>query len=210
MKRSHCLIIYTFLFSSFCFSQDSTDSVFHINKIPSEGILLNKGWKFHAGDDSAWSKPEFIDKDWEPIDPSQDIRHIPQFQKASIGWLRLKLLVDSSLLNQTLGIILSQVGSSEIYMNGVLIYKLGLVSPKGGNSETHFLFNRPYPFLLGKEINQQIAVRYSYDKKGFLLKGDNPNPCFKILLNTLRTTFSKSEETARLRLLTELISTSFI
>lgn len=91
--------LYLFLFQfshHFCFPQDT---VVHIAKIPSDGIVLDKGWKFHAGDDSSWANPAFDDRNWESINTDLDIKHIAQFQKISIGWLRLKLEGDSSLMD---------------------------------------------------------------------------------------------------------------
>ena len=76
--------------------------------------MLDKGWKFHAGDDSAWANPNYNDKDWETINPAVDVKHIPQFQKISFGWFRMKLFIDSNQFNEPLAIILSQVGASEI------------------------------------------------------------------------------------------------
>ncbi len=51
-------LVQSFAISS-CFSQGT---VVRINRIPPERILLDKGWKFHAGDDSAWAKSEYDEK----------------------------------------------------------------------------------------------------------------------------------------------------
>jgi hypothetical protein len=32
-----------------------------INSMPEDGIVLNSGWKFHAGDNPGWSKPDLDD-----------------------------------------------------------------------------------------------------------------------------------------------------
>jgi hypothetical protein len=45
MKILHWLFLFTFLSVSYCFSQDSATTVVHIDKIPTEGILLKRGWK---------------------------------------------------------------------------------------------------------------------------------------------------------------------
>jgi two-component system NtrC family sensor kinase len=75
--------LHVFLYArsySFIFSQSTPDTILYINKIPSEGILLDKGWKFHAGDSREWVKPEYDDKNWGSINPTLDIRDIPSFK----------------------------------------------------------------------------------------------------------------------------------
>ena len=62
MKTLINLSIFTFLFNSYSYSQNSANTFFHIDKIPTEGILLDKGWKFHVGDDLEWAKFDFDDK----------------------------------------------------------------------------------------------------------------------------------------------------
>src|SRR5580693_7545110 len=113
MKIALYLFLFQFIAISIGFSQDS---IIHIEKVPTEGILLDKGWKFHAGDDSKWINPDFNDRDWESIDPAVDITQIPQFETSTIGWLRLRVSIDSSVASQPLSLIVTQVGASEIYL----------------------------------------------------------------------------------------------
>ena len=46
---------------------------------------LDKGWKWHAGDNADWARPAFDDATWEQIDPGQDIMDIPQLRQTN--WL---------------------------------------------------------------------------------------------------------------------------
>ncbi len=104
--------------------------VFQIDSLPPQGILLDKGWKWHAGDNPEWAKPDFDDSAWESIDPTKDIMDLPQVRKAGIGWLRLNLHVDSTLLQQqAITLLVGQVAASVLYSNGQLILRLGTVSP---------------------------------------------------------------------------------
>ena len=73
-------------FSSHIFAQQS--AVFKIDSLPNQGILLDKGWKFHAGDNPDWAKADFDDDNWEDIDPSKPLHDLPQINKESIGWFR--------------------------------------------------------------------------------------------------------------------------
>ena len=124
MKISPWLSLFTCLTVSYCFSQDSATAVVHINKIPPEGILLDKGWKFHEGDDSAWAKPDFNDHQWQGINPIVNIYHLSKLRNANIGWFRLWLKIDTSLTDQAFYFSITQVGATEIYLNGHLLGRL--------------------------------------------------------------------------------------
>ncbi len=100
----------------YCLAQNSTDHRFHLNNIPTEGVLSDKGWKFHAGDDAEWANPAFNDQQWQSINPSLELHHLPQVKEAGIGWFRLKLQVDSSLTGKALAMVIASLGASEIYI----------------------------------------------------------------------------------------------
>ena len=61
------------------FAQQS--EVFKINSLPSQGLLLNKDWKFQLGDHPDFAKPDFDDASWQPINPTLDIFDLPQLPK---------------------------------------------------------------------------------------------------------------------------------
>jgi hypothetical protein len=44
-------------------------SIMMLKQVPGEGILLDKGWRFKAGDDLQWARPGLNVNDWQPIDP---------------------------------------------------------------------------------------------------------------------------------------------
>jgi hypothetical protein len=154
---------------------------------------LDTGWKFHTGDDISWAKPDFNDVDWQPINPALDIRHIPELQQTSHYWFRLKLQIDSTLADQPLGITLSQVGASEIYLDGKLIYKLRSVDSTTKQISTHYLLNQPFVINLKSRLPQILAIRYSFDPKSFLVKLGQANSCFKAVLNTSLVTLSNHQ-----------------
>jgi len=69
------LIFCLLLFPLLAFAQKR--EAFHIDSLPKEGILLNQGWKWHAGDNSEWAKPAFDDAGWQDIDPSKEVVQLP-------------------------------------------------------------------------------------------------------------------------------------
>ena len=96
-----------------------TPPVFTIRQLSPTGVLLNKGWKWHAGDNPDWAKPEFDDSAWEDIDPTQDIMDLPKVRKAGIGWIRLHIQIDSTLARESAPAFrVYQATATELYSNG--------------------------------------------------------------------------------------------
>jgi hypothetical protein len=119
-------ILLLILFYGSIGAQDTT--IVRLNHVPSEGIVLNKGWKFQADDNSSYAQPQFDDSKWQRINPTLDILDLPQGHKTGICWLRLHLVIDSILLREQLALIITQSVASEIYLNGQLLYKFGTLS----------------------------------------------------------------------------------
>lgn len=155
-------------------------TVFRIDSLPAQGILLNKGWTWHAGDNPDWAKPNFDDSKWESIDPTKDIYELPQVRQAELGWFRIRLRMSPAVLSRPLAMVLSQVGASEIYLNGRLIYRFGQVSADYDDEQTYYLYNRPFQLKPDQQPEQLIAVRYSFNRQNFLYKLVRINNCFSL------------------------------
>ncbi len=210
MKYLSSTIFGMFWVLPICFSQPNIDDTFPLLKPPLQGILLDKGWRFHAGDDSVWANPDFADNDWEMVNPDQDILRVDQLQKVHIGWFRLKLKVDSALFDQALGILVSQAGASEIYLNGKLLYKFGQVSSQKNKEELFRLSERPFSIKLGTGKVQTLAVRYSFLSRGFLVKSaEFQNYCLRILINNIGATYASYQKQSRLKLIYEICQICF-
>ena len=158
-----CLSILFLLLANTCLPQ------IRLGPIPKEGILLNKGWRFHAGDNPAWATPDYNDRDWLKVNPDIDVHHLlKQYKDAGIGWFRLRMHFDSSLLDSSFALVISQVVASEIYLNGKLIYKFGNVSSDYDKEKTYSLRNQPFSIHFGRQDIQELAVHYSFSPKRFI------------------------------------------
>ena len=94
-----------------CFSQDSIIQVFHLDNLPPDGVLLDSGWKFRAGDNPDYAKSYYDDTKWTNVKLSDYNTYLQQFKTKNIGWFRLNLLIDSSIQKkQTLKPILTNTG----------------------------------------------------------------------------------------------------
>jgi two-component system NtrC family sensor kinase len=182
MKKIVLAICFFILFTAL--QASDTSQVFHLNKIPRNGISLDKGWKFHAGDNADWAKPGINDSNWNDIDPSKDIYYLPQVKKAETSWFRLKFKVDPSLFNKTLGMTVYQTGISDIYLNGKLIYHLGSIS-KGSQNESVRLYDQQLSLKLDTGSIQEIAVRFRCSKNDMIINYLTPNYCLKLVLTNV-------------------------
>jgi len=160
MKIIACLLIPLFFLAYNCSSQDSATSVLHINKLPAEGVVLDKGWKFTDGDNPAYANPAYDDSKWRSINPTLDIHDLPPIIKSGIFWLRLHLSIDSNLLKEQLASMIAQSGASEIYLNGRLLYKFGTVSTKPDEIKAYDPSGKPVSIPFDKSKAQVLAVRY--------------------------------------------------
>ena len=160
MRNLLFFILFIFLSNVKVLSQDTVAKVLHVDRLPEEGMLLDKGWKFLAGDDPAYANSEYDDGAWETINPTLDIYDLPQIPKSGIVWFRLHLLIDSSLNNQ-LVLIIQQSGASEIYLDGQLIHRFGVLSSNPANVKAYDPLWKPVSFPIKKNTIQVLAVRFA-------------------------------------------------
>ncbi|CAN5739574.1 hypothetical protein BH10BAC2_BH10BAC2_35300 [soil metagenome] len=183
------LLLFFFILTGKCFSQDQPPPFFHLDSIIRKEVKLVKGWKFHAGDNPQWAKPEYDDKTWQAINPIPELHHLPIVKEAGIGWFRLKMTVDSSLMNERIAMVITSMGASEIYLNGELIYKFGTVSSDYALEQTRLISYRPFSLKLGDQPLQELAVRYSFHKRNMYTNLPNTT-CFQLVLKENNEAFS--------------------
>ncbi|HXB12922.1 MAG TPA: hypothetical protein VNZ45_13125, partial [Bacteroidia bacterium] len=70
--------------------------VFNLDKVDSE-VVLDKGWKFHDGDNKDWSSSALDDRAWDTIYLQKWNREYNTTKFSGYCWLRLHLKVSSSL-----------------------------------------------------------------------------------------------------------------
>lgn len=122
-------------------------------------VVLDRGWRFHPGDDPNWAKSNLDDRQWTVIDPSKDIHSSPQVQRAGIGWLRLRITTGPDL-PPVLAYIFQSV-ASDIYLDGRLLYHFGTVSADPARVRAYnpcAAFNLP----LRPDSEHVLAVRIAY------------------------------------------------
>ncbi len=157
-----------------------------IDALPKEGLLL-EGWRFHPGDNPTWAAPNLDDSNWKSINPTLNINQPGPLRQAQIGWFRLHLQADSSVAKQQLALLITQQGASEIYLEGKLVHRLGVVSKDPAKEVIYNPNNTPlsFPLPAGREV--VLAVRYSFTEPNFryILSSWQPLPALVIRLQSM-------------------------
>ncbi|MCY7351815.1 MAG: hypothetical protein LH606_14315, partial [Cytophagaceae bacterium] len=162
MNRLFPLLFLFFLTISTSWAQSYAKTVFRIDSLPSQGVLLGKGWKFHAGDNPLWRTSNINDEDWTSININQPVDRFLQISKGKVGWIRLKFALDHPIHDSLLSLSITQYGASEVYIDGKLIKQLGKVGFL--NSRINFNpHNQPIPFYLNEQSVHVVAIRFACD-----------------------------------------------
>lgn len=143
-----------------CFAQNPPVYFLHLDSLPPQGVAIDKGWKFHGGDDTSWASTGLDDSKWQTVDLSNAKSYFSSFNKNAIGWFRIKIYVDSSTNNNQAAILLSQLGASDWFINGRLFIQFGrIIAP--GKVENYNPHDKPilFPGNLGDSV--LIAVRFA-------------------------------------------------
>jgi signal transduction histidine kinase len=152
------LTLILLLFSFDIFAQKS--DIFHIDSLPTEGVLLDKGWKWHEGDSPDWAKTDFDDTKWDTINPTLTIPVLIQIYTHKPHWLRLKLGRQNP---QSVTLSVNQSGASEIFLNGKLIKALGDIENKETKTKAYNPLNEQIILNLDSSVNT-LAIRYYFQK----------------------------------------------
>ncbi len=121
------------------------------------------GWKYSPNDDPRFADPQFDDRAWETLNGTAiTLDSIPRSGWRGLGWFRLRLQVDPALSNQPLALVMVHYGASEIYLDGKLVERFGIVS---ATRATEVEFNpqgRPIAITLCEPGEHVLAIRHSH------------------------------------------------
>ena len=132
-----------------------------LRTVPLGGSVLDKGWKFRAGDDTAYAHPGYNDASWAPINPNQLPGQLPQLAGVRVGWLRLRLAVADSLRGRALVLLFQQTGATEVYLNGRLLHRYGRVSADPAQVQPGPFTAPPLEVHFAGPREQVLAVRFA-------------------------------------------------
>lgn len=153
-------IVAVFVSNNISFGQKP--KVFRLDSLPDDKFINLPVWFYHPGDNMNWSKPDFQDDDWDTIDTELNLRNKNEDFFPGIGWFRLHIEIDSSLMNKTFALTMNQRGTSQVFHNGDLIKESGTI---GTNTDKEIRKNpKDLPILIHFNDSRQqvLAVRYSH------------------------------------------------
>ncbi|QHV99334.1 hybrid sensor histidine kinase/response regulator transcription factor [Spirosoma endbachense] len=133
-----------------------------LKSLPSEGLTLQEGWRFQSGDNPAWANTSLPDQSWPIIQLTRDINDPSPLNSTRMGWLRWRFSIDSSWLREPLALVIQQAGASEIYLNGQLLHRWGVVSADPKKVIAFDPLWKPIPLPLRKTGEQVLAVRFAH------------------------------------------------
>ena len=123
-------------------------------------IYLTDQWKYYPGDKARFADPDLDDSEWAPISTYLTSFDFAFAEWQGVGWFRLKIYVDSSLVDRPLALLIEKhLGASEFYLNGTKAFSLGSIEPMG-ITEAYTDF-KPKMIVFPEPGEQTIAVRYA-------------------------------------------------
>ena len=176
----------------FCFTANgqSSNPAILDTSLNRQWTVLAKDWRYQKGDNIEWAQPAFDDTSW-PLITSFNLNMIdskPINKRGEIGWFRKRLKATGNL-NDALVLNIYQTGASEIYLDGKLIHKLGVVSA----NPKEIIYHDPSQYLLSLPLQtkeQILAVRFVNDQEKFPVFL-NYNGYLRLLVTTLSNANSK-------------------
>ena len=159
-------------------------------------ILIDGLWKYHPDDNAypleQWTSPDFNDSTWEETPSRLPVDTLPKTGWTGAGLFRLHLQADSTLWNKPLAIYIVQKGASEIYLDGKLIKKYGIVGSTGTKETGVSTLTTPPGFINLSRSAHVLSVRFS----SFSLLHNRPpgltNLGFAVLIGNATTATQQS------------------
>ncbi len=89
-----------------------------------EPVTLDRGWRFHSGDDARWANPAYDDSAWQSFDPYKSTSDQSFATVQGFVWLRIHLRLPGA--HGPLSLLLDRVGNSyQVFVNGQTIGHYG-------------------------------------------------------------------------------------
>ncbi|MEO7046328.1 MAG: hypothetical protein ABI091_13545, partial [Ferruginibacter sp.] len=126
--------IFFLLVAQFCYAHDTT-IVLNKNMIdkPNDAIYFGwfDGWSFKQGNGSGFEKIDIDTTGWKKLKPAELSKQYADKNGRIEGWFRVKIQLDSSLLNLQTGFDFSFYAATELFIDGKLIATRGNTGDNG-------------------------------------------------------------------------------
>jgi serine phosphatase RsbU (regulator of sigma subunit) len=171
--------------------------------------LDESAWAYRFGDDPTWAARDYDDSAWATRgfdDATLDPQKSPPGERwEGRAWFRLRLDVDDELAARPLALRMEHWGASEVYVDGELVKRFGVIRPDGDEEKNPRY--TPVPFAFREGGRHSVAIRYSFAAArdpsrglGWWLQQGNYRPGFKAALYTADAGITRSLRSASLSL----------
>lgn len=137
-------------------------------------VTLEKGWRYHPGDNPLWASKNYQDSAWEQVENTAlYLKNMPNAPWEGIGWFRYTFKIDSTLSKKMLSLLVAQSSASDIFIDGRYIYSIGKVGVSKEEEQNVVTWGNKFiiPFSVDSEGEHILAIRYSnfcvFEKKRF-------------------------------------------
>lgn len=170
-KRKKIVIV--FILAPFFLAAQGVKDSFHLKRIMlinlswdnNKSLDITGGWKYKPGEPGgaaeSWADPGMDDSSWEKVNTKLPIDSLPKSGWNGVGWFRLRLIIDSTLLNKPLTLNVLHHGASEVYVDGKLFARFGKTGTSQRDEEGLNALAVIPPLLILHSREHVIAVRYS-------------------------------------------------
>jgi class 3 adenylate cyclase len=124
-----------------------------------ETVFLYDNWRYHDGDSSVWSSPNYDDSHW-PVIRSGVASYGKEKQPFSgTAWFRQRLVFDTSIVGKPVALSMSHLGASEVYLNGKLLKRNGIIGTD--SAESYDPNHLPFVWVPPASGEHVLAIRYA-------------------------------------------------
>ncbi len=134
MKSFITCLLLLFVGINFCTAQDTTVllSPALFDKTTDQILIGAKdGWYFKAGNDTDWAKRDIDITGWKKMKPTELSVKMADKNGKVQGWFRLKIKLDESFKNISLGLNTSTWAASDVYLDGQWLGSSGNTGSNG-------------------------------------------------------------------------------
>jgi len=126
-------------------------------------------WQYNISSDTALSFPDSIQKNWLWVD-AKNLRDgsSKDISWPGAGWFRKFITVPDSLRGKSIALMMGHFGASEIYIDGKLAKRYGIVGRTIAEEKT-YIPRKPFLYEVDNQSTHLIIVHYSNQRAG------NPN-----------------------------------
>ncbi len=138
---------------------DSISVDLNLNKI---GYRITNPIKFSSKDSSIFASPFYDDKQWSTKKLALNLDEFAKEELTGVAWFRINIVVDSSLKNRVISLLVAQNGASDIYFDGKKIETFGTPWLENRDETPYNPINIPIAVYLNDKKEHLLAIRYTY------------------------------------------------